>query len=117
MNSYKDLVLWQKAMALVKEVYRLVKKLPREEQYALSEQIRRSAVSIPSNIAEGYGRNSKNAYIHFLKIARGSKFELETQLLICVEIGYLTEEQIAPAMTLCDEIGRITFKILSKISA
>ena len=104
-------------MALVKEVYRLVKYLPAEERYVLSDQMRRAAVSIPSNIAEGYGRNSPNAYRHFLQIARGSKFELETQLLICVDVGFLTDEQTTPAMTLCDEIGRMTFTILSRLSA
>ena len=117
MRSYRDLALWQKGMALVKEVYRLVRFLPAEERYALSDQLRRAAVSIPSNIAEGYGRLSPNAYIHFLRIARGSKFELETQLLICVEIGYLSEKQILPAMELCDEIVKMTFTLLSKLTS
>ena len=69
MESYQDLIVWQKSMQLVKEVYTLVKQLPREEQFALSDQMRRAAVSIPSNIAEGYGRNSTNDYIRFLNIA------------------------------------------------
>ena len=77
MDSYQDLIVWQKSMQLVKEVYTLVKTLPKEEQFALSDQMRRAVVSIPSNIAEGYGRNSTNDYIRFLNIARGSKYELD----------------------------------------
>ena len=83
-RNYKDLTVWQKAMDLTEEVYRLVKILPKEETYALSNQIRRSVVSVPSNIAEGQGRESKNEFRSFLSIAKGSLSELETQLLICV---------------------------------
>ncbi len=72
-KDFKDLIVWQKAMELVVEVYNLVKKLPKEELFALSDQMRRSAISIPSNIAEGQGRNSTKEYIHFLAIAKGSK--------------------------------------------
>ena len=75
---YKDLTAWQKSMELVKEVYCLVKKLPKEETYSLSDQMRRAAVSIPSNIAEGNGRKSLTDYARFLDIARGSEYELET---------------------------------------
>ena len=93
-KDFKDLVVWQKAMELVAEVYLLAKKLPKEEIYALSNQLRRSAVSIPSNIAEGQGRNSTKEFIQFIAIAKGSKAELETQLLLCVKINYLTEAEI-----------------------
>ena len=89
MAHYKELTVWQKAMDLVVEVYCLVRKLPKEELYALSDQIRRAVVSIPSNIAEGQQRNSKNDFKHFLTIARGSNAEVETQLLICVRLTYL----------------------------
>ena len=115
MQSYRDLIVWQKAMDLVEEVYRIVKLLPREEQYALSDQIRRAVVSIPSNIAEGYGRNASREYARFLNIARGSKHELETQLLICVRLGYLAEHQIEPAMALCDEIGKMLNSLIKKL--
>jgi len=76
MKTYRDLLVWQKAMTLVTEVYRKTKTFPREEVYGLTSQVRRSAVSIPSNIAEGYGRNSTSDYIRFLQIASGSLYEL-----------------------------------------
>lgn len=110
MNSskdFKDLIVWQKSMELVAEVYRLVKKLPKEELYALSDQIRRSAISIPSNIAEGQGRNSMKEFNQFLAIAKGSKAELETQLLLCVQINYLDKAEIDTASTLIQEIGKM----------
>ena len=81
-KSYRDLFVWQKAMELVTAVYAIPKVFPKEEQYGLTAQIRRSAVSVPSNIAEGYGRNSTLDYTRFLQIARGSLYELQTQLEI-----------------------------------
>ena len=107
MDSYQELIVWQKAMQLVKEVYTLVKQLPNEEKFALSDQMRRAAVSIPSNIAEGYGRNSTNDYIRFLNIARGSKYELETQIQICVMLNYISQENATPVLVLSEEIGRM----------
>ena len=106
-KSYKELIVWQKAMDLVGEVYKLVKFLPREETYALSDQMRRAVVSSPSNIAEGQERNSSKEFAQFLSIARGSKAELETQLCICVRLGYLTEDQIRIAGDLCAEVGKM----------
>ena len=106
-KDFKDLIVWQKAMELVAEVYRLVKKLPKEELFALSDQIRRAAISIPSNIAEGQGRNSTKELIHFLAIAKGSKAELETQLLLCVKINYLKGAEIETAISLIQEIGKM----------
>lgn len=106
-KDFKDLIVWQKAMELVAEVYHLVKKLPKEELFALSDQIRRAAISIPSNIAEGQGRNSIKEYIHFLAIAKGSKAELETQLLLCVKINYLEDSEIETAINLIQEVGKM----------
>ncbi len=106
-RSYKDLIVWQKAMDLVDEIYTLVKVLPKEELFALSDQLRRSAVSIPSNIAEGYGRRGHKEFAQFLSIARGSLFELETQILIGIRQKLFPEAQCARACFLCDEIGRI----------
>lgn len=106
-KDFKDLIVWQKAMELVAEVYRLAKKLPKEELFALSDQIRRSAISIPSNIAEGQGRNSTKEFIQFLAIAKGSKAELETQLLLCVKIDYLNESEIQMAINLIQEVGKM----------
>lgn len=106
-KDFKDLIVWQKAMELVAEVYLLVKILPKEELYSLSDQIRRSAISIPSNIAEGQGRNSVKEFIHFLAIAKGSKAALETQLLLCVKIKYLNNNEIENAINLIQEIGKM----------
>ena len=105
-NSYRELVVWQKAMDLVIEVYRLVKLLPLEERYALSDQMRRSAVSIPSNIAEGHTRNSTKEYIQYLSIAKGSNAELQMQLSICSRLGYLSNEQISNAIVISEEVGK-----------
>jgi four helix bundle protein len=80
MKSYRDLIVWQKSMSLVTEVYKLTRQLPDEERFGLISQIKRSSVSIPSNIAEGYGRNYRNDYIRFLQISRGSLYECQTQL-------------------------------------
>lgn len=108
-KGYSDLLVWQKAMGLVVEIYELVKLLPKEEMYSLSDQMRRAAVSIPSNIAEGHARQSVRSFIHVLSIAQGSRAELETQLLICVRIGYLERKQIENAFTLCQEIGKMMY--------
>ncbi len=88
-QSYKDLLIWKKGIDIVVLVYQLISDLPKDEIYALSSQIKRSAVSIPSNIAEGYGRHSTQSYIQFIKIARGSLFELETQLLIAEKLNFI----------------------------
>ena len=115
MDSYQDLIVWQKSMQLVKEVYTLVKTLPKEEQFALSDQMRRAVVSIPSNIAEGSGRNSTNDYIRFLNIARGSKYELDTQIQICVMLNYISKEKTATALELSEEIGRMINALIKKL--
>jgi len=107
MKDFKDLIVWQKAMELVTEVYCLVKRLPKEELFSLSDQIRRAVISIPSNIAEGHGRNSTKEFIQFLAIAKGSKAELETQLLICVKINYLNNSDIETAINLINEVGKM----------
>ena len=107
MNSFRDLIVWQKSMELVTEIYRVTKQLPREEQFGLISQLNRAAVSVPSNIAEGYGRNNRNDFVRFLRIANGSKCEIETQLLICVKLGYLQAEQLQPALSLCDETSKM----------
>ena len=114
-NNYRGLIVWKRAMELVVETYQLVKLLPKEETYALSDQMRRAVVSIPSNIAEGNGRGTTKDYVRFLAMARGSKYELETQFMICVKLRYLTMDQIRKAMMLCDEIGRILNVIIARL--
>ncbi len=93
MTGYENLDVWKKSIELVTDVYRLVKLLPKEETYALSDQIRRSAVSVPSNIAEGSSRNSKKEFVQFLYISLGSLCELETQLLIAKNVGYISNTE------------------------
>ena len=115
-KSYQELLVWQKAMDLVEETYRVVRLLPREELYALSDQMRRAAVSIPSNIAEGQQRNSTKEFVQFLSIAKGSNAELETQFIICVRLKYLEQSQTEAAMNLCQELGRMLNALIGRLS-
>ncbi len=110
--NYRDLLVWQRAMEATKELYEVVKLLPKEENHALSSQLRRCAVSIPSNIAEGQARDSDKEFKHFLSIANGSRAEAETQLQLCVMLGYCTEDDIQKAMSLLNEVS----KMLSALS-
>lgn len=112
-RSYEDLIVWQKAMDLTEEIYKLMKHLPIEERFSLQDQMKRAAVSIPSNIAEGFGRKNKKEFHRFLLIARGSAMELETQLKICVRIKYLEQENISTALNLLTEISKITTTLLT----
>ena len=91
-KSYKDLLIWQKGINIVVLVYKIVESFPKEELYALSSQLKRASVSVHSNIAEGYGRNSEKSFSHFLDISRGSLFEIETQLIIAKELGIISDE-------------------------
>ena len=116
-KSFEDLIVWQKAMDLVVEVYQIAKLLPNEEVYALANQIKRAAVSIPSNIAEGHERNTTKDFIKYLYIARGSKGELETQLLLCVRLQYLAVTQIESAQRLLIEIGKMLNSLIQSLSA
>jgi len=106
-RSYKDLVAWQKAMNLVTAVYRATAGFPKEEQFGLTSQLRRAAVSIPSNIAEGQGRLSEKEFCYFLGQARGSLMEVETQLQIAQNLGYLESERTDALLKACAEVGRI----------
>ena len=115
--NYKDLVVWQKSMDLAVEIYKIVGKLPKQETYALSDQMRRASVSVPSNIAEGQERGSDKDFIRFLYIALGSKSELETQLHLAIRIGMLKEEDISTALQLSVEIGKMLNSLISKIAA
>lgn len=101
-------------MDLVETIYEATKFLPKEERYALSDQMRRAAISIPSNIAEGHARNSIKSFLHFMSIAQGSRAELETQLLICVRLRYLTEAKTIPIIIQCQEIGKMLYALCRK---
>ena len=106
-SNYKKLIVWQKAMQLTTDIYKIVKKLPKDELFALFDQMRRAAVSIPSNIAEGCGRGLQGEIKYFLRIACGSAAELETQLQICLNLGYLTTQDIDGIISLLLEIKKM----------
>jgi four helix bundle protein len=106
-KNYRDLIAWQKAMELVMLIYRSTKTLPKEEIYGLMSQMRRAAVSIPSNIAEGQGRNTKSNSRNFLAIAMGSLRELETQIIIAKGLTYFTEATTTQICALTDTVGRL----------
>jgi four helix bundle protein len=116
-RSYRELLVWQKGIQLSVPVYRLSKEFPREETYGLSNQMRRAAVSIPSNIAEGAGRLNTREYKQYLGVARGSSFELQTQLTIAKELGFGDIEQLHEAESTCDEIGRMLFGVIQTLGA
>lgn len=103
MRNFKELIIWQESMKIVKEVYQLTKRLPAEERFGVATQMQRAAVSIPSNIAEGCSRKSQKDYKRFLEIAMGSAFELETQLLVTVEVGYFKKDGIEHALQLINK--------------
>lgn len=115
-KNYQELLVWQRAMEVTKLTYCIVKKLPREELFSLSDQMRRAAVSIPSNIAEGFARDSNKEFIHFLHISNGSCAELQTQLQICVQIGYLVETDISEIMSKLNEVGKMTRSLIKSLS-
>ncbi len=106
-RSYRDLKVWQRAMDLVEQSYRLAAMLPSHELYGLATQIRRAAVSVPANIAEGNGREHVGDYLHHVSIAHGSLMELETHFLIAIRLTYLQPDQIEPAFELTTEVGRM----------
>lgn len=114
-NSYRELVVWQRAIQLSLAVYKMTAVFPKEEVYGLTSQMRRSSVSIASNIAEGYGRGSRGEYKQFLAYARGSLMELETQLFIANELGYPTLDDFKKVEALSDEASRMLHALLRKL--
>ena len=124
LKNYKELKVWQKSYELCLEIYRITAKFPKEERYGLTSQIRRAAVSVPSNIAEGYGRKTTPEYIRFLYIAYGSNCELETQILLSGDLGYietgkletLNLESSNPLHQIIETNRRKTYQFLSQIN-
>ena len=114
-RSFRDLIVWQKSVALVTEIYRQTMSFPKDETYGLVSQMRRCAVSIPSNIAEGYGRRSTGDYVRFLQIAIGSVYELQTQLEICRNLGFLGTEGITKLDADLGEVEHMLASLASKI--
>ena len=107
MDSYRELVAWQKSMALAAEVYRSSRLLPKEEMYGMRSQLTRAAVSIPANIAEGQARHGTGEFLHFLGVARGSLAELETLLTLCRNLELLPEASSEDPLRLCNEVGKL----------
>ena len=112
---YRDLLVWQKAMRLAAEAYRLARLLPKAEEYRLTSQLLRAAASVPANIAEGHARGTRKDYAHFISIARGSLAETETILLLLVDVDLLTIEQVQAPLELCSETGRMLNGLLARL--
>ena len=117
MQSYKDLIVWQKSIILVTELYGVTEKFPKNEIFGLTSQIRRAAVSIPANIAEGYARKHNKEYIQFLRIAYGSGAELETHLIIAKNINFAKDDTLFKANELLGEVMRMLNKLISTLVA
>jgi four helix bundle protein len=111
MNRFKELKVWQKSIDIVVDVYRLTANFPQNERFGLTSQIQRASVSIPSNIAEGAGRNSKKEFNQFLGIANGSSFEIETQLTVAYKLGYISEENLNSITPKINEVQNMIFKL------
>jgi four helix bundle protein len=114
-QSFRDLVVWQKSMDLVTEIYRQSKKFPKDELLGLTSQIRRAAVSIPSNIAEDRGKSSKGEFQHFLHHSMGSLAEVETQVITAQNLGYLNAAETEPIMEIIAEVGRLLNGLLTSL--
>ncbi|WP_367115604.1 four helix bundle protein [Thiohalocapsa sp.] len=114
-QTYRDLEVWQKSMDMVEEIYRLTKRFPKDEMFGLTSQIRRASVSVPANIAEGYGRLHRKEYINHLSIAQGSLLEAETHLQIAVRLEYLDREQVKQAWGLMQDVGKMLRRLISAL--
>lgn len=116
MSYYKELIVWQKSYQLTLDVYSVSKFFPKEEMFGLISQIRRAAVSIPSNIAEGNSRGSKKEYVQFLRIALGSSTEVETQLLLCRDLGLIKAMDYNRIQSLLEEVIKMLSVLIKKLS-
>lgn len=114
-NSHKDLIVWQKGIQLCKIIYKETDKFPKSEIYGITSQMRRSVISIPSNIAEGRSRTTTKDFLHFLSIALGSASELETQLEIAKELSFLKEEKYLEINALLVEVSKMTVGLMKKL--
>ncbi len=115
-KSYKDLLIWQKGIEITEKVYLITNNFPQNELFSLTNQIRRASVSISSNIAEGFGRNSTKSYMNFLKISRGSLYELETQLIIADRLNYISDNELLKSINdLLSEEGKMINSYINKL--
>ena len=115
MHKIEDLKIWRKSIELTKTVYLLASELPFDKKYGLSSQIKRCSISIPSNIAEGAGRNSNKEFKHFLSIANGSAYELQTQLILLLELKLTSKEKVQPVIDVCIEIQKMNYSFQLKL--
>lgn len=115
-KSYKDLIVWKKSILLVKETYKITSCFPKSEAYGLVAQMRRAVISVPSNIAEGYGRKTRKDYGQFCSIAYGSLLELETQLEIAKELGFIKSDDIKFEENLIEEVGKMLNALVRKLN-
>ena len=116
-SSFKDLEIWQRSVKLTEEIYRITKSFPKDETFGLSSQLKRAAVSIPSNIAEGFARFFEKEYIQFLYVAIGSCAEVTTQLIIASKLGYLRNEKAQELLSETEQISKMTMSLIKKIIA
>ncbi|MDP3910085.1 MAG: four helix bundle protein [Gemmatimonadales bacterium] len=116
-RSYRDLTVWQRAMDLADMTYEFAKRFPRDERFALTSQVQRAAVSIPSNIAEGHGREHLREYLHHLSIANGSLMELETQVAIALRRGYVDSAEAQRCLDLSGDVGRLLAGLVRALKA
>lgn len=117
MKSYKDLLIWQRSKELVLTIYKIANSFPKDEIYALTSQIKRCSISIPSNIAEGWGRDTDKNFINFLKIAKGSLYELETQMILASDLQYIDQVTSNELSIEINEISKMIVSLIKKIEA
>ena len=115
MHNFKELVIWKESMKLAKATYLASANFPQDERFGLTSQVRRSAVSVPSNIAEGAGRNSDKEFMNFLSISTGSSYELETQLLLSVDLGFVTEEEVQEALSNVTVVQKMLYRFQEQL--
>ncbi len=115
MHKVEDLKIWNKSIELAKSVYQLVAELPSDEKFGLNSQIKRCSISIPSNIAEGAGRNSNKEFKHFLSIANGSAYELQTQLILVTELNLINKDKVQQVINTCIEIQKMNYSFQQKL--
>ncbi len=115
MHKVEDLKIWKKSIELAKAVYQLAAGLPSNEKYGLISQIKRSSISVSSNIAEGAGRNSNKEFKHFLSIANGSCYELHTQLILVIELNIISKEKVQPVIEFCIEIQKMNYSFQKRL--
>ena len=115
-KSYQDLIVWQKSVLLVTDIYALTKTFPQDERFGITSQLNRAAVSVPTNIAEGWGRETSKNYLQFLRISRGSVMEVQTLLIISKNLNYISEEKFEVLRNKTEEVGKILQGLIKSIN-